>query len=66
MRAKGRAPSRAAEQATANVIYPFQALCLAERCALISGKDVDFVMNIFAAWTGVRWGELLAGVSGIS
>jgi integrase len=42
------------------VITPLQALCLAERCALLSGRDVDFVMNVFAAWTGVRWGELLA------
>lgn len=44
----------------ANVITPLQALCLAERTALLSGRDIDFVMNITAAWTGVRWGELLA------
>ena len=42
------------------MITPLQALCLAERCALLSGSDIDFVMNMFAAWTGVRWGELLA------
>jgi len=42
------------------VITPLQALCLAERCALLSGLDIDFIMNVFAAWTGVRWGELLA------
>jgi integrase len=60
MRAKGRVPSHAAQQTTANVITPFQALCLAERCALLSGHDIDFVMNVFATWTGVRWGELLA------
>ena len=60
MRAKGRAPAHAAQQTAANVITPFQALCLAERCALLSGQDIDFVMNVFAAWTGVRWGELLA------
>ena len=59
-RAKGRAPARAPQQGNANVITPLQALCLAERCALLSGRDADFVMNIFAAWTGVRWGELLA------
>jgi len=58
-RAKGRAPARTLKPA-ANVITPVQALCLAERCALLSCKDVDFVMNVFAAWTGVRWGELLA------
>jgi len=60
VRAKGRAPTRAIQQSTANVITPLQALCLAERCALLSGRDIDFVMNVFAAWTGVRWGELLA------
>ena len=60
VRARGRAPARRAEQATSNVITPVQALCLAERCALLSGRDIDFVMNVFAAWTGVRWGELLA------
>ena len=60
VRAKGRVPSRAAQQSTANVITPFHALCVAERCALLSGRDMDFVMNIFVAWTGVRWGELMA------
>jgi integrase len=64
MRAKGRAPAHAAQQqSTANVLTPFQALRLAERCALLSGRDTDFVINIFDAWTGVRWGELL-GVEG--
>jgi integrase len=60
VRAKGRAPARGLRQTTSNVITPLQALCLAERCALLSGRDIDFVMNVFAAWTGVRWGELLA------
>jgi integrase len=59
--AKGRrVPAHAATQATANVITPVQAICFAERCALLSGRDIDFVMNIFATWTGVRWGELMA------
>ena len=60
VRVKGRVPSRAARQSAANVITPFHALCVAERCALLSGRDIDFVMNVFAAWTGVRWGELMA------
>lgn len=59
VRAKGRVSS-AAQEGGANVITPFLALCLAERCALLSGQDTDFVMNVFAAWTGVRWGELMA------
>ncbi|HEX6524733.1 MAG TPA: hypothetical protein VF070_32715 [Streptosporangiaceae bacterium] len=61
VQAKGRrAPGHAATQATANVLTPVQALCLAERCALLSGNDINFVMNVFAPWTGVRWGELIA------
>ena len=59
VRVSGRTASTAVQQ-TSNVITPFQALCVAERCALLSGRDTDFVMNVFAAWTGVRWGELLA------
>jgi hypothetical protein len=58
--AKGRrAPAHAAAK-QANVITPGQAVCFAERCALLSGRDIDFVMNVFATWTGVRWGELMA------
>jgi len=59
--AKGRRqPTHAAQQATSNVITPVQAICFAERCALLSGRDIDFVMNVFATWTGTRWGELMA------
>jgi len=59
--AKGRrAPAHAANQPTSNVITPVQAICFAERCALLSGRDTDFVMNVFATWTGARWGELMA------
>jgi integrase len=60
VRAKGRTPAHVPQGTTANVITPLQAVCLAERCALLSGRDIDFVMNVFASWTGVRWGELLA------
>jgi integrase len=62
VKAKGRrGPSYAATQTPKNnVLTPLQATCLAERCALMSGRDIDFVMNVFAAWTGVRWGELMA------
>jgi hypothetical protein len=60
--AKGRrGPSYAARQAPKNnVLTSLQAICLAERCALMSGRDIDFVMNVFAAWNGPRWGELMA------
>jgi integrase len=59
VRASGRRMPAHLQQQT-SVLAPAQALCIAERCALLSGRDVDFVMNVFAAWTGVRWGELLA------
>ncbi|QKG20074.1 site-specific integrase [Actinomadura verrucosospora] len=35
-----------------------QALLLAERCALLSGRDDDFVMIVLTAYTGMRWGEV--------
>ena len=60
VRAKGRKPAIAQDRTPANVITPLQSICLAERTALLSGRDIDFVMNIAAPWTGVRWGELLA------
>lgn len=37
---------------------PLQALLLAERCALLSGRDDDFVMVVLTAYTGMRWGEV--------
>jgi integrase len=61
VKVKGRrASAHAGTQETAKVLTPVQALCLAERCALMSGRDIDFVMNVFAPWTGTRWGELMA------
>jgi integrase len=60
VRAKGRRGPAHGAAKQANVITPVQAICFAERCALLSGQDIDFVMNIFAPWTGVRWGELMA------
>jgi len=59
VRAQGRAPAIAHDRSAANVITPLQAICLAERTALLSGCDIDFVMNITGPWTGVRWGELI-------
>ena len=61
VKAKGRrAPASSSTQAQGKVLTPVQVVCLAERCALLSGNDIDFVMNVFAAWTGTRWGELIA------
>ena len=60
VRAKGRAPAIANDRTPANVITPLQAICLAERTALLTGSDIDFVLNVTGPWTGARWGELLA------
>lgn len=37
---------------------PLQTLLLAERCALLSGRDDDFVLIVLTAYTGLRWGEV--------
>ncbi|GAA4227935.1 tyrosine-type recombinase/integrase [Actinomadura meridiana] len=37
---------------------PLQVLLLAERCALLSGRDDDFVLIVLTAYTGMRWGEV--------
>jgi integrase len=34
------------------------ALLLAERCAVLSGRDDEFILVVTDAWTGARWGEL--------
>jgi len=36
---------------------PLQALLLAERAALLSGRDEDFTMIVTLSYTGLRWGE---------
>jgi integrase len=38
---------------------PLQALLLAERAALLSGRDDDFIMIITIGYTGLRWGETI-------
>jgi len=61
-RGKGRKGQRridrlqSAEKAWAS---PLQVLLVAERCAVLSGRDTDFVMNIFMAYTGARWSEVI-------
>jgi integrase len=36
---------------------PLQTLLLAERCALLSGRDDDFVFPLVLGYLGLRWGE---------
>jgi len=38
---------------------PLQALLLAERAALLSGRDDDFTLIITIGYTGLRWGEAI-------
>jgi integrase len=38
---------------------PLQALLVAERAALLSGRDEDFTMVVTIAYTGLRWGETI-------
>jgi hypothetical protein len=60
VQAKGRRASAQSAPGSGKVLTPLQVVCIAERCALLSGQDTDFVMNVFAAWNGTRWGELIA------
>jgi integrase len=38
---------------------PLQALLVAERCAALSGQDLDFLMILYVAFTGSRWSEVM-------
>src|SRR5215469_13745523 len=37
---------------------PLQALLIAERAALLSGRDEEFIQVITMHYTGMRWGEV--------
>lgn len=57
-RRRGRA--KGAEESQEKVWpMPLQTLLHAERCALLSGRDDDFVMQMVMAYTGMRWAEVL-------
>ncbi len=61
-RGKGRKGlRRIAKRERAEEVWaaPLQALLIAERCAVLSGQDTDFVMNIYVAYTGSRWSEVI-------
>jgi integrase len=38
---------------------PLQALLLAERAALLTGREDDFTLMLTLAYTGLRWGEII-------
>jgi hypothetical protein len=55
-RRTGRRLERAPQRAWAT---PLQALLLAERAALLSGRDDEFTMIVTIGYTGLRWGEII-------
>jgi integrase len=57
--AASEARAAAAESELAPWTNPLQALLIAERAALLSGRDEEFVQFITMHYTGMRWGELL-------
>lgn len=62
-RGKGRKADRrvqAFERVEKAWSSPIEALLIAERVALLSGRDSDFVMVLLAMFTGLRWSEVLA------
>ena len=59
-RNRGRRTGRRLERAPQRVwATPLQALLVAERAALLSGRDEDFTMVVTIAYTGLRWGEVI-------
>ncbi|MFS0694330.1 LacI family DNA-binding transcriptional regulator [Streptomyces nitrosporeus] len=55
-RAGRRAQSRGPEKV---VTTPLGALLVAERAALLTGRDNEFIETITTAYTGMRWGEVV-------
>lgn len=59
-RGKGKRTGRAMSRGPEKVIVDARsALLLAERAALMSGRDDEFVFVITKYYTGMRWGELV-------
>ncbi len=61
-RGKGKKGQRRIEEAEkAEKVWPtpLQALLFAERCAVLTGDDSDFVLNITTFYTGARWSEIM-------
>jgi integrase len=59
-RGRGKRAGRARERGPEKVITdPLGALLIAERAALLSGRDDEFVAVVLAYFTGMRWGELV-------
>jgi hypothetical protein len=57
--AASEARAAAAEAGLEPWTNPLQALLIAERAALLSGRDEEFVEVITLHYTGMRWGEIV-------
>jgi hypothetical protein len=59
-RNRGRRTGRKLDRGPQRVwATPLQALLVAERAALLSGREEDFTMVVTIAYTGMRWGETI-------
>ena len=59
-RNRGRRTGRRLDRGPQRVwVTPLQALLVAERAALLSGRDDDFTMIVTIAYTGLRLGEMI-------
>ncbi|MFG1804977.1 tyrosine-type recombinase/integrase [Streptomyces sp. NPDC049040] len=59
-RGRGKRAGRSRNRGPEKVITdPLGALLIAERAALLSGRDDEFVAVVLMAFTGMRWGEVV-------
>jgi len=61
-RGRGRKSRRAAQRRRTperKWATPLEVLLIAERAAILSGQDDDFVLVVTKGWTGMRWGEVV-------
>ncbi|MGA5130837.1 tyrosine-type recombinase/integrase [Streptomyces olivoreticuli] len=59
-RGRGKRAGRSRERSPEKVITdPLGIILIAERLALLSGRDDEFVMGVTDGYTGERWGELI-------
>ena len=59
-RNRGRRTGRKLDRTPQRVwATPLEVLLVAERAALLTGRDDDFIMLVTIAYTGMRWGEVI-------
>ncbi|MER5780633.1 LacI family DNA-binding transcriptional regulator [Streptomyces mobaraensis] len=59
-RGRGKRAGRGRDRGPEKVVTdPLGALLVAERAALLSGRDDEFVATILKSYTGKRWGEIV-------